>query len=105
MASPYIGYALLAVGLLMLIFTFLLGYGVYQNVTAASMFPNANQKVSGSNLSAVVGSAIQNATAPLDSSIYTIISIVVLFLFASIGYKMAMLGIRLLEKSKSKENS
>lgn len=99
MASVYVGYALLAVGLLMLVFTFLLGYGIYQNATSASMIATTNQKVTGNNITAVVGSILQNATSPLDSSIYTVISIVVLFLFASIGYKIAILGINMLNVS------
>lgn len=96
MASAYIGYALLAVGIVLLIITFLLGYGVYQNATADSMIQQSS-KMAGNNLTAVIGSSIQSATAPIDSGIYAIISIAVLFLFASIGYKMALLGTKVLE--------
>jgi len=103
MASPYIGYGLLGLGLLMLVLTFLMGYGVYQNAQAASMITQTGQKVSGDNLTAVVGSVLQNAASPIDSSIYTIISIVVLFLFASIGYKIALLGVHMLNRQGRRE--
>jgi hypothetical protein len=103
MASPYIGYALLATGLLILIFTLLLGYAIYQNVRAESMITATNQNVAGNNVTAVIGSVLENATSPLDSSIYTIISIVVLFLFASVGYKIALLGVHILNRRRRSE--
>lgn len=100
MASPYLGYALLAVGMLMLIFTFLLGYGIYQNANAGGMTPS-NGNISGNNITAVVGSALQSVTTPLNSTIYVVISIAVLFLFANIGYKVSIIGIKILD-SKGK---
>lgn len=102
MASPYLGYALLAVGLIMLVFTFLLGYGIYQTAIAGGLTtPTVN--ISGNNITAVVGSALQSVTLPLNSTIYIAISIAVLFLFASIGYKIAMIGIKILDSNEKTE--
>ncbi len=94
MTSAYLGYALIAVGLALLAFTFLLGYGLYQNFTAGSLTYSV-QKVTGNNLTAVVGSALGSIASNANSNMYSAISIVVLFLFASIGYKIAFLGIKL----------
>ncbi len=96
MASIYFGYILLAVGLLLLAFTFLLGYGLYQTFISSS-FSYTGQKVSGDNLTAVVGSALGSIASNANSNLYSVISIILLFLFASIGYKIAFLGIRLIE--------
>jgi hypothetical protein len=102
MASPYLGYALLAVGLIMLVFTFLLGYGIYQNAISGGMTPSTGN-ISGNNITAVVGSALQSVTSPLNSTIYIAISIAILFLFANIGYKMAMIGIKILDSNGKEE--
>ena len=102
MVSPYLGYALLAVGLMMLVFTFLLGYGIYQTATAGGMTASA-ANISGNNITSVVGSALQTVTTPLNSTIYVVISIAVLFLFASIGYKISMIGIKILDSNEKTE--
>ncbi len=95
MVSAYVGYALLGIGIVLLAITFLLGYGIYQNETTQSIF-QSTPTVSGSNLTAVVGNTLANYLSPLSSSIYTIIAIIVLFLFATIGYKLALLGVNIL---------
>ena len=95
MASAYLGYALLGVGIALLAITFLLGYGIYQNETTQSVF-QPTSSASGGNLTAVVGNTLANYLFSLDSSIYTIIAIIVLFLFATIGYKIALLGVNML---------
>ena len=95
MVSAYLGYALLGIGIAILVITLLLGYGIYQNETTQSIFQSTSA-VSGSNLTAVVGNTLANYLSPLNSSIYTIIAIIVLFLFATIGYKLALLGVNIL---------
>lgn len=105
MASIYVGYALLAAGLLLMFITFLLGYGLYQTVVANSNAPAAtsSSSYSGNSITQVVGSVLSNATSPLSSDMYTIISVIILFLFVDIGYKIAMLGVHMVSASEERE--
>jgi uncharacterized BrkB/YihY/UPF0761 family membrane protein len=96
MPSEYLGYSLIAIGIIMLLFTFLLGYGIYQNINNGSL-QIQHSNVAGSNVTALVGSTLQSLTSGANSSLSTIIEIIVLFLFANIGYKMATLGMKMFE--------
>ncbi len=101
MASAYVGYALLGVGIAILMLTLLIGYGQYQTVESGGN-SYQQQKVSGGNITAVVGSALGNISSSANSSMYMIISVVLLFLFANVGYKVSFLGIKMLAREEDK---
>lgn len=101
MASAYVGYALLVTGIAILMLTMLVGYGQYQTVVSGGN-SYQQQKVSGGNITQVVGSALGNISSSANSSIYMIISVILLFLFANIGYKISFLGIKMLNREEGK---
>lgn len=99
------GYALLAIGLALLLFTFLLAYALYQSINSNGSNYNA-PRPSGSNVTEVLASGLQNMEVTAGSSVYTVLSIVVLFLFANIGYKISTIGIDLINtNSKQQQQS
>ena len=90
--NELIGYALLVIGILLMLFSFLLGYSIYTNLANNNVGP---AQIGGNTLNDTVRSGLQSADTTLYSGIYTTIDVLVLFLFASIGYKLAFLGIHI----------
>lgn len=103
----YKGDILIVLGVLLIVIAFVLGYNLYNSASASSLFQTSN-KISGNNITNSFNTLATNISNVLSGPIYEIIQIIILFLFASIGYKIADLGIRLNslitipEKSSSK---
>lgn len=106
------GSILLLLGIILLIFTFYIGYTLYLNVHALSMAPPSIQTVSNLNASELPSAIANNLinSIPTSNLFYYVISVMLLFLFANIGYKFALLGIKVLQEhsvkiGKNKVNS
>ncbi|MGC8587157.1 MAG: hypothetical protein ACP5K9_02615 [Candidatus Micrarchaeia archaeon] len=94
-----LGYSLIAIGLALLVFTFILGYGLYMSFSSSSTgyMPTAQASA---NVSSAVSTLTNSINQSVRDSVYMLLEIVVLFLFASIGYKIAYLGVSLLKGEK-----
>ncbi len=89
----YVGTAFIIVGFLLIIFSFALGYGMYNSLRQLQITQQTPQ-INGSNLNSSFNQLATNISLSINNPIYYIIEIIILFLFASIGYKIADLGIR-----------
>ncbi len=96
MDGSYLGYALIGVGIAIILLALLLGYGVY---SSANGDLNSLALIGTGSGSSTVNGSISALTANLQSTAtvgtYTAIEVIVLFLFASIGYKIAYLGVQM----------
>ena len=96
-----LGYGTFALGLIIILFTFLLGYGIYVSVgnSASSYVPQQNFSGGGSlnaSITQITASLSQNAYGLIRTSTYIVLEVVILFLFATIGYKIAKLGVEMI---------
>ncbi|MDE1761808.1 MAG: hypothetical protein KGH59_00295 [Candidatus Micrarchaeota archaeon] len=107
----YVGYALIAIGIALLLFAFLLGYGLYISFgnSASSYLPQQTSTTPNSlaslnaSVSGAIGAFTQNTYSLVRSDIYMGLEIAVLFLFASIGYKISLLGVKMNKHSEDEE--
>ncbi len=90
----YKGDILIVLGVLLIVIAFFMGYGLYNSASKSSLLQTSN-KISGNNITNSFNTLATNISNVLSGPIYEIIQIIILFLFASIGYKIADLGIRL----------
>ncbi len=106
-ANSSTGYALLAVGIVILLFTFYQAYTIFNELMTGT-FPllatqgsGAAQQAASQNVSVqqIVGNAVSSALSGLHINTYAtiIILLIVLELFASIGYKFAKIGVETLK--------
>jgi hypothetical protein len=99
-----VGNAVFALGIVILLFTFYEAYSLYTQMRSASTQPPA--PISLNNASAnSVGAALADilpSTLPSKSLFYDLLAVFVLFVFGSIGYKIAKLGLEMkgLEKQQ-----
>ena len=90
----YKGDVLIVIGVLIIVITFILGYGLYTSTNQAKLLqPSGN--ISSNNITNSFNELATNISTNLNGPIYTIVDVIILFLFASIGYKIADLGIRI----------
>ncbi|MGC8538896.1 MAG: hypothetical protein ACP5MK_03450 [Candidatus Micrarchaeia archaeon] len=93
----YFGYALITIGILVILFTFYLGYSMYNSIGySLQAQPRATSQSNASINSTIssISNSINSVTSQVSSMGYIVIQILLLFLFASIGYKIADLGIK-----------
>jgi flagellar basal body-associated protein FliL len=94
--AHYLAYVLIAIGIILLAITFLIGYGLYTSLSEQS---SAYAPVPSTQNSSITGS-ISILTSNLGSTVrttsYIILQIIILFLFASVGYKIAFIGVKLM---------
>ena len=93
-----LGYLLLSLGIAIILFTFLVGYGFYQKVLTSSSITGSQQTYG--NVSSEIGSLTSGLTQTAKEGTLLGINVLILFLFASIGYKIAMIGIHLIENKR-----
>jgi len=94
-----LGYSLVAIGIALLAFTFFLGYGLYVSFGSSSTSYVAPTQ-SNVSVSGAVASLTNSVNQSIRNSVYMLLEIVVLFLFASIGYKIAYIGVSMLKGEK-----
>ncbi len=90
----YKGDVLIVLGVLLIVVAFFMGYGLYNSASNYSLLQSSN-KISGNNITNSFNSLANDISTVLTGPTYEVIQIIILFLFASIGYKIADLGIRL----------
>ena len=111
----YLGYALIIAGILVILFTFGVGYSIYINASQMASYYSTVTGVGGSSSPGNGGissaaNAISSSISGMANSIYAVIGsttyigieIAALFLFGSVGYKLAALGITM-TKDERKE--
>ncbi|MGC8571718.1 MAG: hypothetical protein ACP5RI_00830 [Candidatus Micrarchaeia archaeon] len=104
----YKGNILLIVGIIIILATLYEGYELYESIQLNNMiFQTTSPSVSSSStVNATLTNLDLNINEVLRTSSDYLIEIVILFLFASIGYKISYLGVTiLLGKNKSKTSS
>jgi len=89
-----LGDAFIIVGAALLLVTLFLGYSLYIDVSTNqnSYFP-AKTAISNSSVNSAVSTLVDNMSFTLSAETLILIKIILLFLFGSIGYKFASLGI------------
>ncbi len=86
----YRGDVLIAVGVALILITLCIGYVLYTNVEQANALQQKQQNTQ--SLNASVGYLSSGITNIVKTSAYYIVEVIILFLFASIGYKIASIG-------------
>ncbi|MGC8675999.1 MAG: hypothetical protein ACP5T3_00585 [Candidatus Micrarchaeia archaeon] len=90
-----LGNSLVVVGILLLAATFYLGYEFYVSISV-SQFASAQTAPSGASngsIGGAIGGLVSGLVSSSDSFAVLIIKVILLFLFANIGYKFAALGV------------
>ena len=90
----YKGDVFIIIGVLLIILSFILGYGMYTSLHQAQITQQTPQ-INGNNITNSFNQFASSLSYSINGPIYYAIEIILLFLFASIGYKIADLGIRL----------
>ncbi len=109
-----IGVCLLATGIVILMATLYLAYGLYNTAMHASTnqvqqkpanLTVSNKTTQSALMSAMIGAVISSMMSqmPVEAYANSVIAAVFLALFASIGYKISMLGIRMLAVGSGKD--
>ncbi len=90
----YKGDTLIAVGIIIILATLYMGYELYLGIQKTSAQQALAPSVGGS-VNASIGDLSTNLSNTINSSSYSLVEVVILFLFASIGYKVAAIGIKI----------
>lgn len=102
-----IGYSAFVFGVLIILVTLYMGYGLYNSMMAYARAPPPQpqqQNSTAQSISSAIYSAIGNHL-PTSNLFFYFLDILLLFLFASIGYKIAALGIHMNSSIKQPGNS
>ena len=112
------GYAAIVIGVLLLLFTFYQAYMLFINPfanigdfsgyinvnTAHQAYPPSSSNLSTSSLESGIASSLAASlisSIPLNAYFFVIIEVLLLFVFASIGYKFTRLGLDLIIRHPS----
>ncbi|MCL4404651.1 MAG: hypothetical protein M1544_03920 [Candidatus Marsarchaeota archaeon] len=94
-----LGYAVFILGLAILLVTLYFGYGLYDSIKAQAASPQVAVSASQNNATVqAISSAVSEAIGqhlPSNQDFLYIIEIILLFLLANIGYKVAILGVHM----------
>ena len=90
----YYGYAMEAIGLLLIAFAFVEAYGLYSNAASALAVIGMVQQSSNQGINATLGRLSGSITDQAGIATYTLIEIAILFLFVNMGYKLVSLGMQ-----------
>ncbi|MGB9732695.1 MAG: hypothetical protein ACP5P2_01215 [Candidatus Micrarchaeia archaeon] len=93
--ASILGYFLIALGVVLLLLTFLMGYGLYESLSTQSYVQSGQP--SPSNVTGAISSLTSNLSLTARETGFIFLEIIVLFLFANIGYKLSYLGIKLVK--------
>jgi uncharacterized membrane protein len=97
-----LGDALIIAGILILSLTFVLGYVIYVNASQASG-PNSVTSGPTNSINSTVSNLANGLSSTLAAESIILVKVVLLFLFANLGYKFVVLGIKANAKPKAKE--
>ncbi len=113
--NEIVGYAIIALGALLLLFTFYQAYALYLNPfinignfsgyinvnTGHQAYPSSNSNLSSSSLESGIASSLAASlisSIPLNAYFFVTTEVLLLFVFASIGYKFTKLGLDLINQ-------
>lgn len=105
--SAMAGNILMVVGILIILFSLYLGYGLYESAISKAYSP-VQQQGQGSGINATlsnINSSLGTLTLNVSTFIYFGVAVLLLFLFASIGYKIVDLGIKMVHLSDEESQS
>ena len=104
-----LAYAAFAIGVLIILFTLYMGYGLYGTIMAKANAPSSvTTSSSASSLNQSISSAISSAIGahlPSSGTFLLLLEIILLFLFANIGYKIAILGVHMNASAKVRQEN
>ena len=104
-----IAYAAFAAGVLIILFTLYTGYGLYGAIMSQANSPQGTSPpASSGSLNQSIGSAINGAISshlPSSGVFLLLLDIMLLFLFANIGYKIAILGVHMNASAKARQEN
>lgn len=95
--------AMIISGILIIVFALFLGYGLYQAQQSPSKVPLQNSQSASINSS--ISSLTTDLGTTLNNNMGTFIRLIILYLFANIGYKIAYLGIEMRDKEPKPKNT
>ena len=87
------GNALIVAGIAVLLVVLYLGYSFYNSVSSMQFTTSVATTSDSSSVASAVNTLVNGLLSNTNSYFIVIIKIILLFLFASIGYKFAILGI------------
>ena len=98
------GYILILIGLFILGFVFYIAYSMFTALYALAQLPSNPVNLSNVNASDITSAIATNLvnSIPSKNLVYYIISIMLLFLLASIGFKFSEIGVKLLHNIRVK---
>ena len=102
-----IAYVAFAIGVLIILFTLYMGYGLYGTIITQANAPIASSSASSGSLNQSISSAINSAIGSHlpSSGVFLLLDIILLFLFANIGYKIAILGVHMNASVKARQEN
>lgn len=104
MASLLLGYILIGIGILIFAFAFMNAYNLYQNLNShATALYNNSYSTQEKNITSIATSftnSLSSMTSTANSLGYTLLEIIILFLFANIGYKIGYFGLNIITTDK-----
>ena len=103
-----IAYVAFAIGVLIILFTLYMGYGLYGTIITQANAPIASSSASSGSLNQSISSAINSAIGshlPSSGVFLLLLDIILLFLFANIGYKIAILGVHMNASVKARQEN
>ena len=102
MLMAALGDTLEAVGIAVLALTLYYGYELYSGIGGISVLPTLPSNVT---ISKSIGSLVTGLLSSSNSFMTLLLKVIVLFLFANIGYKFVALGIHMNKVETEKEES
>ncbi|MGC8671298.1 MAG: hypothetical protein ACP5TJ_00175 [Candidatus Micrarchaeia archaeon] len=93
-SNSYFGYGLIVVGLLLLLFSFYLGYGFYNTVLASALSSGSSQNGMASALADTLAGVIEEVG--FKGFLLLIIAVIVLLVMISIGGRIIKYGLELI---------
>ena len=90
----YLGYILISLGILIILFTLLMGYGLYEQANSKANAPYY-QPMQNATAGGILGPLTSDLSSTINTGTYLSVEVIVLFLFASIGYKIAIIGVQI----------
>jgi hypothetical protein len=94
--AHYLAYVLIAIGIILLAITFLIGYGLYTSLSEQSSAYAPVPSTQNSSITGSISILTSNLGSMVRTTSYIILQIIILFLFASVGYKIAFIGVKLM---------
>ncbi len=96
------GIGVFALGIALLLYTFYMAYGIYSYVASGQVLSSTHTQQTNSTNTNIAGSLVGSfmAAVPLNQYAIIFLEVIIILAFASISYKIAKLGIELINSGK-----